>query len=272
MFPSSRRYVFLFMDVLHTCLLAGAVEYRGSRNCERRSCGRRCIWLTDPIQLSLEWYTLRSGRVFPFELHVPELPPQQIHLQPNVCQAWRWCGEADRNSAPPFTRYAYCDPESDPSNRSPMRIGLAAQGIDPTTGTPVGNYVVCESLISAPPDFSNRGNVELGRRIGQLLRISHQVRTPDQHGRPSLDARMGSCGRHLHQGALLCKPRPRYLDYRALTVCRGLELATGFTWPICIGEEPNGSSAHTWPVSTLETSSLWVSSCTLFFHVKLTVH
>jgi len=153
-----------------------------------------------------------------------------------------------------------------------MHIGLAAQGINPTTGTPVGDYVVCQSLTSAPPNFSNRGNVDLGRRIGQLLRIPHQIRTFDQHGRPSLDARMGSCGRHFHQGALLCKPCPSHLDCRALIVCRGLELATGCTWPIGMVEEPNGSSVQTWLVSTPETSSLWVSSCVLFFCVKLTAH
>ena len=153
-----------------------------------------------------------------------------------------------------------------------MCIGLAAQGIDPTTGTPVGDYVVCQPLTSAPLDFSNRGNVDLGRRIGQLLRIPHQVRTFDQHGRPSLDARMGNCGRLFHRGALLCKSCLCHLDCRALMVCRGLELVTGCTWLIGIREEPNGSSVHIWPVSTLETSSLWVSSCALFFLVKLTVH
>lgn len=31
----------------------------------------------------------------------------------------------------------------------PTSIGLAAQGIDPTTGTPVGDYVVCQTLIDA---------------------------------------------------------------------------------------------------------------------------
>ena len=62
-----------------------------------------------------------------------------------------------------------------------MCIGLAAQGINPTTGTPIGDYLVCQKLIGSLFDFSNHGNVDLGRRIGQLLRVPHQVRTPDQH-------------------------------------------------------------------------------------------
>ena len=110
-----------------------------------------------------------------------------------------------------------------------MHIGLAAQGINPTTGTPLGDYVVCRSPTSAPPDSSNRGNIELGRRIGQLLRVPHQIRTSEQYGRPYLDARMGNCGRHFYQGALLCKSCLSHFDCRVLTVCRGLELATGCT-------------------------------------------
>ena len=81
-----------------------------------------------------------------------------------------------------------------PWNRSPMCLGLAAQGIDPKTGTPVGQYVVCQTHTGTLPNLSNHGNAVLGRGIRQLLRIPHQVRTFGQHERPALDARMGHCG------------------------------------------------------------------------------
>lgn len=63
-----------------------------------------------------------------------------------------------------------------------MCIGLAAQGINPTNGTPVGDYVVRQTLTGGLPGFLNRRIVDLGRRIGQLLRVPHQVCTSDQHG------------------------------------------------------------------------------------------
>ena len=153
-----------------------------------------------------------------------------------------------------------------------MYIGLAAQGIDPTTGKPVGDYVVCRKLAGALSHFSTRGNVDLGRRIGQLLRVSHQVRTSVQHERSSLGARMGHCGRQFDQSTCLCKFCWCRLGCRALTVCRGPGLVTGCTWPIGMGEEPNDSSAHTWHVSTPGTSSTWVPLAPSVPCARLTIH
>ena len=55
-------------------------------------------------------------------------------------------------------------------------------------------------------------------------------------------------------------------------VYRGLESIIGCIWLIGMGEERNGSSAHTWLVSTPETSSLWVFLGIGSFCTELTDH
>lgn len=46
------------------------------------------------------------------------------------------------------------------------RIGLAAQGIDPSTGTAVGDYVVRQAPVHGDPDRLIQKSTDLGRRVG----------------------------------------------------------------------------------------------------------
>ena len=50
-----------------------------------------------------------------------------------------------------------------------MRIGLAAQGIDPSTGTSVGDYVVRPTPVGVGSDILIYENSDLGRGVRQLL-------------------------------------------------------------------------------------------------------
>ena len=63
-------------------------------------------------------------------------------------------------------------------------LGLPGQGIDPSTGNPVGGYVVRDiesfSFLVLNPEVAP---ADLGWRFRQLLRVSHQICSIEQHCR-----------------------------------------------------------------------------------------
>ena len=71
--------------------------------------------------------------------------------------------------------------------------GLAAQGIDPSTGAPVGDYIVGRVPLSLQLYGISLFILVVGRRLRLIFRVPHQIWPSHEWCKPTLDRHMEDC-------------------------------------------------------------------------------